>query len=223
MEQKRYTENDKAEALKLYREGSGHKAVARVLGIPRETVRRWVRAAGVKPHPHENGGWAKDDCGAPKLTRKCPSCSTTKRKSEFAKDRSRPDGCQRRCKDCSNTSTALRARWRKYGFDGDAWDKAWEASGGKCAICDMPLGEPPSYNLAVDHDHETGAVRGLLCTCCNLMIGYAGDRPDILQRAQEYLSNPPLRGLGVVCPKDGGPPPLPSKRKRRLGKSSDPA
>jgi len=39
----------------------------------------------------------------------------------------------------------------------------------------------------IDHDHETGAVRGILCPPCNLMIGYAKDRPDVLVAAAQYL------------------------------------
>lgn len=40
----------------------------------------------------------------------------------------------------------------------------------------------------IDHDHETGAVRGILCPPCNLMIGYAKDRPHVLIAAAEYLT-----------------------------------
>lgn len=57
---------------------------------------------------------------------------------------------------------------------------------GVCAICERP---PRGYkNLAVDHDHATGAVRGLLCQTCNAALGSFGDAPRLLQRAIDYLT-----------------------------------
>lgn len=59
-----------------------------------------------------------------------------------------------------------------------------------CAICGKPETAKNQYgikNLAVDHDHTTGQVRGLLCMQCNQMIGKAGDNPDVLEAAAQYL------------------------------------
>lgn len=61
---------------------------------------------------------------------------------------------------------------------------------GVCAICDQPETKVENgviRTLSVDHDHETGAVRGLLCASCNMVIGYAKDDVAILQRAIGYL------------------------------------
>ena len=63
--------------------------------------------------------------------------------------------------------------------------------GGVCAICKKP--EKSKWNteqpmlLAVDHDHETGRVRGLLCNNCNTGLGKFMDDPDLLSSAIEYL------------------------------------
>jgi hypothetical protein len=58
------------------------------------------------------------------------------------------------------------------------------AQGGVCAVCGKP---PDRYRLCVDHDHETGKVRALLCHSCNRALGYAGDDPRRLRALAEYL------------------------------------
>lgn len=56
---------------------------------------------------------------------------------------------------------------------------------GHCAICKEKLDE--NKRLDIDHDHNTGEVRGLLCMHCNLLIGHARDNPEILRQAAKYL------------------------------------
>ena len=68
-----------------------------------------------------------------------------------------------------------------------------EYQGGVCAICH----DDRSYNLNVDHDHEGGMVRGLLCRRCNRILMYATDRRDIFLRAAEYLDWTPADMLGI--------------------------
>jgi hypothetical protein len=63
---------------------------------------------------------------------------------------------------------------------------------GKCAICHIrgdvqELGFTKRQSLCVDHDHTTGAIRGLLCSPCNLGIGKLADDPVIIQNAVGYL------------------------------------
>lgn len=59
---------------------------------------------------------------------------------------------------------------------------------GCCAICGLSLVDKDSKkNHAVDHNHDTGEVRGLLCGDCNLVLGNAKDSPDNLMRAATYL------------------------------------
>lgn len=56
---------------------------------------------------------------------------------------------------------------------------------GQCAICGFipPAGE----RLCIDHDHQSGEIRGLLCDSCNLLLGHAKDDLAILRKAMEYL------------------------------------
>ena len=63
-----------------------------------------------------------------------------------------------------------------------------ERQGGSCAIC----GEKSRDRLVVDHDHETGAVRGLLCSHCNLGLGLCRDNPVRINAAVAYLDK--MRG-----------------------------
>lgn len=63
--------------------------------------------------------------------------------------------------------------------------------GGRCAICRR---EPEQgRRLAVDHDHATGEVRGLLCKACNTALGMFRDDVASLARAIGYLADPPAR------------------------------
>jgi hypothetical protein len=61
--------------------------------------------------------------------------------------------------------------WRRYGLDLtlDDFEVMLEKQGGVCAICKEPCST--GRDLAVDHDHETGVVRGLLCLTCNRFLG----------------------------------------------------
>ena len=85
---------------------------------------------------------------------------------------------------------------KTYGITGEQYDELYEAQGRKCAICQTSTGA--RKRLAVDHDHKTGEVRGLLCGKCNhRLLGSAHDGPEILERALEYLKNPPARSVLV--------------------------
>jgi len=74
-----------------------------------------------------------------------------------------------------------------YGLRDEDYEDAVEHQHGLCAIC----GERPSKPLSIDHDHDTGELRGLLCDNCNHMLGHAKDNPKILRWGAEYLENPP--------------------------------
>lgn len=79
---------------------------------------------------------------------------------------------------------------RAYGITYDQYQLQLERQGGVCAICKEPE-RITGRTLAVDHCHETGAVRGLLCAMCNTGIGKLRDDPAIVRSALSYLENPP--------------------------------
>ncbi len=80
---------------------------------------------------------------------------------------------------------------RTYGITGEQYWALYAYQGERCAICKVARGV--TKRLAVDHDHDSGEVRGLLCGPCNQMLGRLG--VDALRRAADYLENPPARGL----------------------------
>ena len=61
---------------------------------------------------------------------------------------------------------------------------------GACAICGSSHARWPK-GWHIDHDHTTGAVRGILCMPCNWMLGYASDNARVLANAARYLKQPP--------------------------------
>lgn len=74
---------------------------------------------------------------------------------------------------------------RKFGLTPEAWNIMFEEQGGVCAICKNP--ETQNRRISVDHDHETGKVRGLLCNNCNRGLGLLKDSLHTLSSAVEYL------------------------------------
>jgi hypothetical protein len=77
---------------------------------------------------------------------------------------------------------------RRYGITQEQFDAMLEHQGNRCAICRTDTPCPTSGKTwHIDHDHETGRVRGLLCNSCNRGIGQLGDDPDRLESAARYL------------------------------------
>ena len=86
---------------------------------------------------------------------------------------------------------AQRGLLYKYKITSDDYSNMLNKQDGKCAICNR-IEKSITKNkkikpLGVDHDHKTGKIRGLLCTNCNVGLGYFEDDPDILIKAIKYL------------------------------------
>ena len=93
---------------------------------------------------------------------------------------------------------AAYSRQRKYGVSPEKYDKLFMQQSGVCAICHQPEVTEGirrgvtrvAKSMAVDHDHESGNVRGLLCRLCNTSLGGFRDNIGILESAIRYLQNP---------------------------------
>lgn len=81
---------------------------------------------------------------------------------------------------------AERTRMRLYGIDKHQYESMLAKQDGVCAIC-LRTPQECDRNLSVDHDHSTGAIRGLLCSQCNTSIGLMKDDPVRIERALRYL------------------------------------
>jgi len=114
--------------------------------------------------------------------KKCGDCGKKKNKKEFYKRSENSKSLRSKCKDCQKKHTRKNYIAR-YGNDFD-YDEAFLEQNGVCAICG---GTCYKINLSIDHCHETGTVRGLLCSNCNAGLGQLGDSESILKRAIIYL------------------------------------
>jgi hypothetical protein len=128
----------------------------------------------------------------PEGTKRCPDCREIKPLEAFPLSRSASSGRHPYCKPCHNArgkGTIARLYGtsrhyhlvRRYGISAADADRMLEEQNGLCAICT----EKPAEH--VDHCHDSGRVRGLLCFNCNGGLGQFGDRVDILSRAIDYL------------------------------------
>lgn len=78
------------------------------------------------------------------------------------------------------------ARVARYGLTFDEYRQIFDEQGGLCCICFFPI-NLTGRQTHIDHDHETGEIRGILCSTCNTILGLAHDDAVRLQTAAQYL------------------------------------
>jgi hypothetical protein len=114
---------------------------------------------------------------------KCTKCGIEKPETSefFPLHNKKKNGLDSWCRACRST---YRNGINRGAFRGQISDAALidlKSSITECVICGS---EEP---LVVDHDHKTGAIRGLLCNHCNRGLGHFRDDPDLLEYARIYL------------------------------------
>lgn len=88
----------------------------------------------------------------------------------------------------------------RYGLLAEDFVRMLRKQNIRCAICDVEF--RPDQKPHVDHSHNCGTVRGLLCNNCNIGLGHFIDSPEILRRAADYLegkneTDPTTEGIKV--------------------------
>jgi len=128
----------------------------------------------------------------------CSKCRERKHLTEYHRSGKASDGRASWCKPCTNTmlrakrkreySAANKIKWHmagRYRLTMEKYHDALIAQAGRCAICTIALKRP-----CVDHCHNTGQVRGLLCHKCNIRLG-GWDDLEWRAKAMEYLGISP--------------------------------
>lgn len=116
--------------------------------------------------------------------KKCTSCLKDKPLSEFHKHKGRKMGVTEKCKECRNVFMVE----KKHNLPEGGLLKLKEKHNYRCAICNTHNDEL-TIPLAVDHDHTTNKIRGLLCGNCNNGLGRFKDNIEFLENAIKYLKN----------------------------------
>ncbi len=130
--------------------------------------------------------------------KRCTKCNIMKMFKDFYTNGAKGLHCW--CKECEKAKrkkyckankekmTLAHRKWcikNTYGMTLEQYDQMFEDQGGVCKTCGKVNRD--GRRLYIDHDHETGKVRGLLCHRCNSLLGYVKDDIDILQNMIAYL------------------------------------
>lgn len=173
-----------------------HEVIGEMMGRTLGAIRHKAVERGLTKSPHCWIGIQVID-GVEK--KRCPKCETWKPVGEFHQRRGTENGYSCWCISCSREYDRERERApvseerqfrynlkKNYDISLEDYDEMLASQHNGCAIC----GRTPEENarrLCVDHDHETGQLRGLLCAQCNSALGMIGDDIELARRLVAYL------------------------------------
>ena len=132
------------------------------------------------------------------MNKVCSRCKEEKPVEAFSKLKQAKDGLRHACREClskdyydnleSRRATIRNSTLKyRYGITQEEYEEIFNKQEGRCSICDKTSNRYLTNNLDIDHDHNTGKVRGLLCNNCNRGIGHLQEDVNILRKAIEYL------------------------------------
>lgn len=157
----------KHEVMKAIKRAGSYKEAAKEIGVSQAGMDRWLTRKGFR----KQAKILRDS------VKRCVSCGLVKDKTEFGGAFTSAKGrVSSRCKKCAP------GRGTSHGVSASKRLEMIEAQNGLCAICCEHMERPH-----VDHCHETGKVRAMLCDFCNKGIGMLRDDPAIVRKAAVYL------------------------------------
>lgn len=127
------------------------------------------------------------------LARVCKECDADRKKQDILQypEKHREKRRQRHERNLEQNilNERLGTFRRKYGVSRELYDELFDQQQGRCAICQMEAlsRHGPKGTLRIDHNHETGAIRALLCNCCNTALGMFHDDIALVRIAVDYL------------------------------------
>lgn len=143
-------------------------------------------------YPHTAEFWPvrrRNACGLDTPCRQCCRTAESKRREKPEVKAKNKRLCREWYARNPKATTKL-TRLKNYGVSAEDYRRLLESQGGVCAICGKPETAKihgAVKDLAVDHCHKTGRIRGLLCSRHNTALGLAGDDPHIIEKMAAYL------------------------------------
>jgi Recombination endonuclease VII len=180
----------KRRADEKYRQTGGYKANRKVRreGPQRERILEQKR-----------GSWERNKDGANRRVREArvadPERFRRYYRRQYAEGRDKILAANREWSQANREKVRAYQRLREYGLAHEDFGRMLMEQGGRCAICRTEIypvgGTDENGNkltvACVDHCHESGAVRGLLCTHCNKALGHFKDDPARMRTAADYI------------------------------------
>lgn len=122
--------------------------------------------------------------------RRCKKCGRYKLWSQFGRNSGAYVDRRSRCTACTiktDIARKLRERVKMHGMTVDEYWEMFRKQKGVCKICKRKERSSDGRMLAIDHDHDTGHVRALLCMACNSLIALAMENVEVLRSAIRFL------------------------------------
>lgn len=119
----------------------------------------------------------------------CSACKGWKPPEDFNKNKNQKSGLHYSCRSCSKEHTRKYNLPTKYGITAGEYAEKLLRQGGKCACCQKRL-EPDGKKMdrpCVDHNHNSGQVRDILCGRCNIAAGNLLDSHELADMVSSYL------------------------------------
>jgi transcription elongation factor Elf1 len=163
---------------RLYQEGNTFREIASMYGISPQTIGRILKKLKLKVRP----------TGARfKTTLTCYRCKKSFDRNSTEIYTLKGGGCI--CKPCNKKRAwETQQGLRNFGIKQEDYEQMLLKQNHKCLICGKKHENKRYERLYVDHDHETGKIRGLLCSDCNVGLGKFKDDKNLLQNAINYVN-----------------------------------